>query len=216
MNYELFIRVVLGLGASILLLRKTRDYIRKRVLKQLPVETRFSEDSFRIQNRNATIISLILLLLLSALFSWSSGQVWKRIRAANSTLEDPAVITDLVTQPRKRDDYPNVEPVTPKNDAPDSILEDQASNPELTPEPVQVPKRKSWYLQIQAIADWDFLDRELKKVRIQHHIPVLYKEVANERYPIKILIGPFTSKQAAAAYKQKYAPNDWWIRKFTD
>lgn len=189
-NWLLFVFAILSLLAGGYLARLSSDLIRKLVVRLMPVEKRFSDDSFRQQMLRATIIGWCMTLLLGGGFFWGSLQLLHTYTTPTVAEQEQLlpvsnpipVKTSLTEHTAKRD-------TTPVTIVP-------------TESPQATASTGTYFLQLGAYDQITNAREQVNRYRSQLEIPVQVKQQEGTDGPYKVWVGPLGSRKLAADYRQ--------------
>lgn len=208
LSIAFFIRIGIALIAGFIVARRLRRFVRSSVIRSMPLEKRMSEQSYSLQTRISTLIGFIIALLAAALANLGLLQLEEMIDIPVLTQNTSSTtISDFEEEEASlfaSSNWPSEieEPIT--IDAIRDSLPQSDSYDELPSGNMKPLEKGAYYLQLYAFNSQELAMSQLFLSRSQLDKPVMLGKVEYTLGPYKILAGPFPSRVAARAYRDKY------------
>ncbi len=187
-NFSTWISVATALLAAYCLLRICQRPLRWLILRFIPLETRMKPNGFVIQTRIINLTAIALFLIISALF-------YAFIPS----------LADLKKETTEASTLPHIyrPPLPETYEAPPPLAiipEDIETRPSLNNKPTKQQRenqdRGEFYIQLDAFAVLQNAGKYRDKKQLKTNDQVLIGIQDTDSSPYKVLVGPFTKRQA--------------------
>lgn len=207
MNYPVIFQIGAELALSVLIIRRIRGWIRKHILRYIPVDKRISDDGFHLQNRYSIIVASIGILILTMLFHLGINQFKRYI----SKQPKETIVTPVAEQAAEQTaEIPFAQPPTIDTPVTESELKDVLPPKPQPPKVIESPdSTPDWYAQVHAISLLNLAKNAQQQQTAPANRQVYLAHFATDPQPYKILIGPFSDRRSTQAYIQAHALNAW-------
>ena len=200
MSWMLFLQGLMCVLAGGYVARMLSTGIRALVVRAMPLEKRISDESFHIQARTTTIIAAAIALLLAGAAFWGVERAKKWITQGETGVHEQTAIIPFYEPPSPGPPTPttNVGPPT------DSVVATTEAISKPTPPAEQTTITALYYLQLGAYDNPQLARAHYQLVLARHGPLARQLHLPATRGAHKVLLGPFSSRKAASAYRQQY------------
>ncbi|MCB0634481.1 MAG: SPOR domain-containing protein [Lewinella sp.] len=206
-HYAMLAQALFALAVAFYLTRKLRGTIRAVVVRLMPIKHRISDESFNLQTRFSAVAAYLTGLLLAGLIYWGVESLTTQLFLASP--EQQQRIYDI-DPPRK--ETPTVLPPVPANDdskhnepessaAPGSGSSGPAEEVDAPPPTHTSTESGAYYLQLFAFRDMDRAQTQQSIYEARLPRPVMIIRVNSSPAPYKVVVGPFSSREAALEFR---------------